>query len=154
MQKQISQERLLSSNSANKSSSTHQFEPFYAPLRLDSSIQPRHLHPSSKIFLRINQSVTTHPQVFRRTPLAPPKSPPTFAVPNRQTDYGALGKHPEKNLERSGTPAVESVSIICAGSQAAKKYFSNYLQSRKKPSYLCSPLQPEASKFEKPKRKN
>lgn len=97
----------------------HQFESFYAQLRLANPTQPRHLHLSSKIFLRVNQPLTTHSQVFRKTPLAPPKSPPTFAVPNRQTDYGALGKHPEKNLERPGTPAVASLSIHCNGLQAA-----------------------------------
>ncbi|WP_426061856.1 hypothetical protein [Hymenobacter sp. B1770] len=112
---------------------------------------------SPKIFRRINQRLTTIPEVFLRTPLAAPKTHPTFAVPKRQTDYGAQrSKSLEQNFENVGTPALIAMSITCdlLKKSLRKIYFSNSLQIRKEQPYLCNPLQKEAAKLEKAERKN
>ena len=51
-------------------------------------------HQSSEFFNRINQPLTTPIHLFHKSPFAAPKSPPTFAVPKRQTDQRKRQKHP------------------------------------------------------------
>ena len=104
-------------------------------------------HQSHEFFNRINQLLTTPIHLFRKSPLAAPESPPTFAVPKRQTDQRKRQKHPlRQQIEKPGTPT--EVSLSCPPQPAASPeiYFSNSLHQRKKPPYLCSPLQPEAAR--------
>ena len=72
-------------------------------------------------FDRINQLLTTPNQLFRKSPLAAPKSPPTFAVPKRQTDQRKSPKHSLRHkIERSGTPAETSLSTLRSQLQASR----------------------------------
>jgi hypothetical protein len=70
---------------------------------------PNHQH--NEFFNRINQLLTTPIHLFRKSPLAAPESPPTFAVPKRQTDQRKRQKHPlRQQIEWSGTPTEVSLS--------------------------------------------
>jgi hypothetical protein len=51
-------------------------------------------------------------------------------------------------IERPGTPAESKLSYPPQPAASIKIYFSNSLHRRKKPPYLCNPLQPEAARLE------
>ncbi|MDB5270911.1 MAG: hypothetical protein JWP58_3951 [Hymenobacter sp.] len=104
-------------------------------------------HQSHEFFNRINQPLTTPIHLFRISPLVAPKSPPTFAVPKRQTDQRKRQKHSlRQQIEKPGTPTEVRLSYPPQPGASIEIYFSNSLHQRKKPPYLCSPLQPEAAR--------
>ena len=79
----------------------------------------------NKFFRRINQRLTIHSRLFRGQWLVPPQSPPTFAVPKRQTDYGAQRNSSfQRNLKGHGTPARVGLSILRYANWLTSKFIS------------------------------
>ena len=82
-------------------------------------------HYQNEFFRRINQPLTTHSRLFRRRRLVPPQSPPTFAVPKRQTDHGAQRNNSfQRNLKGHETPARVSLSIPRYANKLTSKFIS------------------------------
>ena len=76
-----------------------------------------------------------------------PKSPPTFAIPKRQIDYGIV-RALACGVIWKATELLLRLACLYLGALASFRiYFLNPLQSWKSPPYLCSPLQQEAINF-------